>query len=77
MKQDKNIVCYCTYLDLTGLISTYTKCCDWRNYFLHNYFFRLLILSLIHTYEADADASVVSMRRTINFVVKQTQTVHT
>ena len=25
-------------------------------------------LSLIHTYEADADASVVSMRRTINFV---------
>ena len=36
-------------------------------------------LSLIHTYAADADASVVSMRRTINFLVQQTQTqaVHT
>ena len=37
------------------------------------------LFSLFHTYEVDTDASEVSMRRAINFVVKQTQTqaVHT
>ena len=38
-----------------------------------------VLLNLFHTYEANADESKVSMCRTINFVVMQTQTkaVHT
>ena len=34
----------------------------------------ITLLTLFQTYEADADASEVSMHRTINFVVKQMQT---
>ena len=49
----------------------------WRNWYACRLI--LLYLSLLYAYEADADASEVSMYRAINFVVKQMQmqAVHT